>query len=319
MGIVDEARRTKEDAERVLAAKSAAFREQLNQAQAGLPDVRAAMPRGAAMVSFVRFDRLAFASSALTTQSSASEQRTPSYLAFVVRDHLPPIAIPLGSAQDIEGLIDRWRSAIAAGATRPRAADSPGDSSLQVAGQRLRAMIWDPVAPHLIGTRMILVVPDGALSLVPFVALPGRTSEFLLDETPVMHYLSAERDLVGDAPVRTNARKLLALGGADFDAARASSAPAHTPSDEGETATSRATSFKCAGFAGLRFPALADTLHEVKDISRPLGVSIRDSGGTMRGFCLAARLTNGRSNSKRLCTRSFTSLRTGSSLGIPAT
>ena len=62
--------------------------------------------------------------------------------------------------------------------------------------------MWDPVAPFLKGTETVFIVPDGTLSLVPFVALPVDSTAYLIERAPMIHYLPAERDLVslpGDA------------------------------------------------------------------------------------------------------------------------
>ena len=42
----------------------------------------------------------------------------------------------------------------------------------------------------------MFVVPDGALHLVSFAALPTGASAYLVETGPVIHYLSTERDLV---------------------------------------------------------------------------------------------------------------------------
>jgi CHAT domain-containing protein len=166
-------------------------------------------------------------------------------------------------------LIGRWRSEVAAAATQDALEVRSATHLLRATGQRLRTAVWDPVATHLTGARMIFVVPDGALNLVPLAALPGHTSEFLLDDGPVVHYLSAERDLVASSP-RPSANRLLALGGADFDGQ--TSAPQESVRSTGESPVestqSRGAMSKCVGFDGIRFPALADTLAEVQDVAR---------------------------------------------------
>jgi CHAT domain-containing protein/tetratricopeptide (TPR) repeat protein len=267
--IVDEARRSKENAERVMAARSASFREQRNQAQAGLQEVRANLPRDAAMVSFVRFGRVSLqrTRAGAPLPASREEPGAPSYVAVILRHGRDPEFVSLGTARVIDSLIGRWRSDIGA-AAKGGAALGSSAHSLRIAGIGLRAAVWDPLAPHLRGARMVFVVPDGALNLVPIVALPGHRSEFLLDEIPVVHYLSAERDLV-TASRRSTAQGLLALGGADFDS-QAQGSPGSTPSHHAASpaaAPSRATTSTCVGFGGMQFGALSDTLQEVRDIA----------------------------------------------------
>jgi tetratricopeptide (TPR) repeat protein len=81
LSLVDAARQDKEDAERALAARSASFREQRNQAQSGLRELRASLPADTAMVSFVRFSRSSLLAGG--TSSSSPTPGTPAYVAFV--------------------------------------------------------------------------------------------------------------------------------------------------------------------------------------------------------------------------------------------
>ena len=60
-------------------------------------------------------------------------------------------------------------------------------------------------------------MPEGALSLVPFAALPVGQRWYILDTGRVIHYLSAERDLVPMPQVPATRRGLVALGGPSFD------------------------------------------------------------------------------------------------------
>jgi hypothetical protein len=64
----------------------------------------------------------------------------------------------------------------------------------------------------------VFVVPDGVLGVVPLAALPTRNGHYLLEDGPVIHYLSAERDLatVGGGVAATG-RGLLSIGGPSFN------------------------------------------------------------------------------------------------------
>src|SRR6185503_1816729 len=75
--LLEEARAEKEAAERALAIASLSFREELAGAQLGLDEVRAALPAGSALVSFIRYQR--------------EGDGAPSYLAFALdRDRAVP-------------------------------------------------------------------------------------------------------------------------------------------------------------------------------------------------------------------------------------
>ena len=170
--LVEAARRDSEQAERRLTAASADFRLERSRAQAGLDAVGSALPPRTALVSFVRYQQLSMGASpkAPAGDHKVPSGETPSYLAFVLIHGRQPVAIKLGSAASIETLVSTWRADIAAAAFRQPTAASRSSSG--EAGVAIRRRIWDPIAPLVAGARTIFVVPDGALSLVPFAALP---------------------------------------------------------------------------------------------------------------------------------------------------
>ena len=106
-----------------------------------------------------------------------------------------PAAISLGAASAIDALVTEWREGIA---TTGRVASTTGapPRSSRVSGAALRRMVWDPIANRLGDSTRVFIVPDGALSLVPFAALPIGPRSFRLETGPVIHYVSAERDVV---------------------------------------------------------------------------------------------------------------------------
>jgi len=243
--VIDEARRESERAEQLLAQRSARFRAELDAANVGLEEVRSALPVKSALVSFVRYQR-----TTVTSQGSA-----PSYLAFVVRAGQAPIAIPLGTAANIDALASAWRFDVATEV----AAQSSQTRSSRLSGARLRRAVWDPLTPHLQGTSQVFIVPDGTLSLVPFAALPVEQARYVIDEGPVLHYVSAERDLA--TPRREDAlapRGLLALGGPSFDEGTQSARA--TPR--------RGSTRDCENLHGITFERLDGSLREVQEVAR---------------------------------------------------
>ena len=152
------------------------------------------MPAGSVLLSFVRYRRAVFTGAVGTLAPPRAD--VPSYLAFVVGTKGEPVVVPLGAASVVDALIAQWRFDVQAAAVRrlTRATDTPDPA--RMSGARLRRAIWDPIAAHVDGATTLFVVPDDALSLVPLAALPGRKMEFVLEEAPVIHYLTAERDLV---------------------------------------------------------------------------------------------------------------------------
>jgi CHAT domain-containing protein len=222
--LVEDARREKEAAERALAEQSAAFKAELASAEIGLEQVRARLLPGHAIVSFVRYDRTVFsdapAGAARPASGSASARATrivPSYMAFVLHPQsTDPIMVPLGRADTIETLIATWRKAMIEDVARSKGTPPPA-RSFRAVSVSLRRAIWDPIATHLSDASRVFVVPDGAINLVPLAALPTAGTRYLLEDGPVIHYLSSERDLVINTEPREQlASGLLAIGGPAF-------------------------------------------------------------------------------------------------------
>jgi hypothetical protein len=268
--VVEAARREREAAEQALAERSAVFREERSRAQIGLEDVRLSLPPETALVSIVRYDHLTFSTQASAAGSESSVRRPPraipTYLGFVLRPSGPAVAVSLGSANAIDALITEWRQGIAmeAGA----AAGIPVRSS-RVTGAELRRLVWNPVARYLQGAVRVFVVPDGALGLVPLAALPAGPRAYLLEAGPVIHYLSAERDVVPAKGTAVAERGLLAIGGPAFDVRTPSGAsPAKVAgprrTEAGPTVRGAPV---CGGLDALKFPPLRGSLLEVRDLS----------------------------------------------------
>lgn len=267
--LLDAARRDGELAEQALAERSAEFRAERSRAQLGLDDIRASLPADAALVSFVRYNRTVFTARRTT-------RTVPSYLALVTRAHKPPAVVPLGSVQNIESRVSQWRADIAGEAgTVPATAASAvaAGRSSRDSGLLLRRLVWDPMAPHISDTSRVFIVPDGALSLVPFGALPVGQRSYVLERGPVLHYLSAERDLVPTAGETGAAGQgLLAFGGPAYDDASLFGTRQGRPDSGAQSfspprTTVRAAASICDDVQAIRFPALKGTLQEVREVS----------------------------------------------------
>lgn len=194
--LADELRQARDEAERRLAEVSVAVRADDARTQAGLSDVMAHLPEGAALVSFYRYRHGAGLA----------------YAAFVSRrDGSPPTLVSLGEASVIETAVARWRRALIAFA-RTR---TTGLGPTTRAGRTLAALVWIPVAHELAGVERVFIVPDGALHQVSFAALPLGDGRYLLEAGPVTHTLSTERDLL-PAPGAVTGSDLLAMGAPAF-------------------------------------------------------------------------------------------------------
>jgi CHAT domain-containing protein/tetratricopeptide (TPR) repeat protein len=273
--LLEAARREKEDAERVFADRSAAFGPELARADSGVDDVDAAIPENTALVAFARYDRSRIEGTAPVTARGPGGSKpvpphkpVPSYLAVVLRGgHTRPAVVLLGSVSAIDALVGRWREE----ATPLARARSPveAEATYRAAGMALRQRIWDPVRKYLSGAKTVFVVPDGALNLVSFAALPVGETRYLIDTGPVIHYVSAERDLVSSHRQSTAARGLLAVGGAAFnDATVFTRVKSATSGKQGAAQSTPASDSDCETLQSMRFPPLDASGLEVHDIAR---------------------------------------------------
>jgi CHAT domain-containing protein len=285
--LVDEARAQKETAERALAERSATFRANARNAEAGVEDVRRALPEGAALISFVRYNQSALPAHKARQSVNRAPTTSPSYLAFVLRSDDPdPIIVRLGSAPEIDAAISAWRRQLMTGLSAQRGELVQAERSLRVPGSLLRRRIWDPVSTHLNGLTHVFVVPDSAINLVPFAALPNATGGYLLEHGPVIHYLSAERDvaLLFQPADDVVAAGLLVVGGPAFTARTPFGAfrPSPNGRPDGDLAAKgkslggtitrassafHGTSSQCVTFQNMRFSALPAAAREAEDVA----------------------------------------------------
>jgi CHAT domain-containing protein len=136
--------------------------------RSGHENLLGVLPEGTAAIDLVRFTRF---EQDPRVRGKEGERQTPSYAGFVVSRNQPVQMVDLGPAQPIEGAVSQWRQAIVRGQDSPAAAD-------------LRRLVWEPLARHLPkGTTAVYLAPDGALSFIPWAALPGdRPGTVLLEQ-----------------------------------------------------------------------------------------------------------------------------------------
>jgi CHAT domain-containing protein/tetratricopeptide (TPR) repeat protein len=271
--LLDETRQEKERAERALAERSQTFRVELARAKIGFGDVAAALPSEAALVAYVRYGRHDFSVAKL---GSKRPDPVPHYLAFVWNHtQAEPVVVPLGPAASIEALVTKMRRQIAQESRSPGRAAKRSEAVYRQTGEGLRRVVWDSVSPYLGDARRVFIVPDGALHLVNFAALPTGQSSYLLETGPRIHYLSAERDLV---PVGEQEKKgvgLLAIGAPAFQEASLFAALRPQKNETGEAApvfAAGATTFRglrstCDNFQAMRFEVLSASAREASDVA----------------------------------------------------
>jgi CHAT domain-containing protein len=181
-------------------------------------DLQARLPPHTAFLDLVRYS-----SFEQDPKGAGSEgwRSTPCYVAFLVQAGRSIERVELGEAAPIEQAIETWRRAI------ELRTDSP-------AANRLRRLLWDPLAEKLAaGTEAVYLAPDGALTRLPWAALPGRRPGTALLEDYTIgivehgpHLLAALRRPHSPPD---HAGTLLAVGGVRYD-----DTPASTPPPKGD-------------------------------------------------------------------------------------
>jgi CHAT domain-containing protein/tetratricopeptide (TPR) repeat protein len=179
--------------------------------------VALALPAGAGLVEFVRFDVFDFQAVPARGEKRWKPRR---YLAFVFASGDPDKIrmIDLGWAEPIDQLVAAFRSGVTGQAelrdlTRvlPQTLPAPDPNP----GERLRAAVFDPLAAALGCCRRLFLAPDGDLIRLPFEALPLEDGRHLLD-TYSISYVTVGRDLLR-FQARSDRRPAAPLVAADPD------------------------------------------------------------------------------------------------------
>ena len=204
----------KERLERDLSRLSAEYRRGKQAAVVTPEQVRAALPRGTALV-----DILEYRHTAPDPARKGALREEPRLVAFVLRPDRDPVRIDLGPSAIVPPLIERWRSGLRR--RQPSAEEAE-------AGAELRRCVWQPLEPALEGVTTVILSPFGSLTSVPFGALPGKEpGKYLIEEVGIV-MLSVPRQLpeliAAEPPARDKRPSLLLVGDVDYGADPSSAA-----------------------------------------------------------------------------------------------
>jgi CHAT domain-containing protein len=251
-----------EQAERALAEKSAAFRSDQKGSTVTLADIQHRLPPHSVLVSYVRYGR--YAVGAVDPRGTG----TASYLALVLHPDSNRIGVfDLGPEKAIDDMVTASRRAVDDEMHAGGLGSARNERAFRAAAGPLRAKIWDPLAPELVNARLVLVVPDGMLNLIPFATLPDGNG-YLVEHGPVIHTLSSERDVMAST---TGGKKsgLLVIGSPAFDLAQAgpaSGVPGVAPTSM-RIDSPRGGALRCDEFRKVAFHALPGTAEEIDDVN----------------------------------------------------
>jgi CHAT domain-containing protein len=246
-----------ERAEAAVAQKSATFRHDERISSIALEDLRRNMPKRSVLISYVHYGR------SKVEAIDPTGEKTPSYIAFVLHPDTGKIrAIDLGQAKEIDSLVESARKTVDSEMQSGGIGGKRNEHAYREAASALRARIWDPILPEFAGAKLLLVVPDGELNLIPFAAFPDGNG-YWLDHGPVIHLLSSERDLIPE-PLSSRKSALVAIGNPAFNG-QASAMPLSEASLV--PAIIRGNSLSCDEFKQVEFHPLPESALEVQDIS----------------------------------------------------
>jgi CHAT domain-containing protein/tetratricopeptide (TPR) repeat protein len=219
---VETARHDRDQKEETLAARSTAFQAGRREAAAGFAEIAGRLGADEALVSYARIN---LAAGGRHLPGTPYEDAAPeeAYIAFAVRGPAgAPRLVRLGSATTIDAAVGRWRTSLVSVPKGMGGGRAARESETHSAGAALRAAIWDPIAAALAADggaaaiTTLYVVPDGTLAFVNFAALPDGKDRYLVETSPAIQLLSAERDLLMDGAAPSGPGRALVVGGPDF-------------------------------------------------------------------------------------------------------
>ncbi|WP_263351975.1 CHAT domain-containing tetratricopeptide repeat protein [Acidicapsa acidisoli] len=243
-----------ERAEAAIAQKSAAFRSEERVAAVDLEDVRRNTPKDSVLVSYVRFGR------SKVEAVDPLGGKTTAYAAVIFHPDSGRLRIfDLGDASEIDPLIETARKTVDAEIQSGNLGGKRNERAFREAAEALRVKVWDPIRPEFGSARLLLVVPDGELNLIPFAAFPDGDG-YWLDHGAVIHTLSSERDLIPEE-VRSTKSGLVAIGDPAFNMA------GDSDGQQLAAETTRSAALSCEQFKQAQFHPLPESAAEVRDIS----------------------------------------------------
>jgi CHAT domain-containing protein len=255
----------KERLEKELAARLPAFAALQDSARRRPADLRQQLPAGTVFIDLVRYRRL---EQKPLPPEAGGNRFTECYTAFVLARDGPPRRVELGSAAPIDEAVAAWRETLNGAARNPKSEARNPKSGEPAAA--LRRLVWARLAPALPGgTRTVLLAPDGALTAVPWAALPGdRPGSVLLEEyalavVPDGPFLlealhqQARQKRPEPGAYSSESGTVLVVGGVAYDKG------AGRPAAEAVTGLSRAARDEKAA---VRWPSLPGTARELERV-----------------------------------------------------
>ena len=163
-----------EQVEIELSNRSAEFRLQAQPIT--LTAIQGLLPKDATLIEFALFNPL----DAKTHKPAAAH-----YAAYLLTANNKPKWVDLGAAVVLERAITAWRQALR----------NPQRTDVQRLARAVDDRVMKPLRPLLGEAKHLLISPDGALNLIPFIALVDEQNKYLVERYSIT-YLTSGRDLV---------------------------------------------------------------------------------------------------------------------------
>jgi CHAT domain-containing protein len=232
--------------------------------------VAGTLPKGTALVEFVRFHRVNYEA---VPARGEFQWQSPCYLAFVLHAGEPDNVkmFEIGEAESIDQMIATFRASITGGDRHLLpAAEQSGQKAKTSDGSELRVAVFDRLLSALGNCKRIFLVPDGDLTRLPFEVLPTANGDRLID-TYKFSYLSTGRDILRlKAEATGQPTDPLVIADPDFDLRREERAEAAVT---GEAQGQQLQVIKSGSDSDtIRFKRLPGTRAEGKRIADMLGV-----------------------------------------------
>jgi CHAT domain-containing protein/Tfp pilus assembly protein PilF len=155
-------------------------------------DVQRSLPGGAVLLEFIRYDHYLGTNGPVQT-NGVRQQFEPRYGAVLLSSSVPPIWVPLGSAEAIEKNLAAYQQAVR-GKSEIRNPKSEIDLSSLL--RALHQQVWTPIETLLPkGTKTVILCPDGALNSLSFATLLAPDDR-LLAQKYTLSYVASGRDLL---------------------------------------------------------------------------------------------------------------------------
>jgi len=248
----------KEQLEADLSQRSAEFRKLRSQTKLTPDALAKKLLADTVLIDLLQFDRRVDEKQPNGTLKTHWEQRLA---AFITRADQPLTMIDLGFIGPINVAVQKWRESYGG--------NLPNLSSEQQPGEKLRQLIWAPLAEHLDGIKTVLVSPDGEVAKFPWGALPGsKPGAYLIEEIgfaiiPVPQMLP---DLLEDNKATSDQfpPTLLLVGDVDYDAS-----PGQLQSKSTDSLFAVDISRPTArGTDGTKFSSLPGTTKEISQVEK---------------------------------------------------